>query len=151
MKRLQLIACVFLMLGASWTVRADTAKTTSKKLVTVTKKKLVLAQGVSFDTNAATLDKHSLPALDETAKILRGDKKMRLQIEVHSDSQGSSSYNRRLSQERANAIAKYLAGKGVKAKRLVPKGFGEDQPIADNRTAAGRAKNRRVELVILDR
>ncbi len=154
MRRLQLIACVFLLLGPSLAGHADTTaqkSKKSKKLVTVTKHKLVLAQGIHFDTNKATIQKSSLPALDATAKILKSNKKMRLQIEVHSDSRGSSSYNRRLSQARAGAIAKYLAGKGVKAKRLVPKGFGEDAPIADNRTAAGRAKNRRIELVILDR
>ena len=151
MKRLQLIACVFLMLGASWKAHADTTSAKPKKLVTVTKTKLVLAQGIHFDTNKATLHKSSLPTLDATAKILKRKKKMRLRIEVHSDSRGSSAYNRRLSQERANAIARYLAGKGVKAKRLAPKGFGEDAPISDNRTAAGRAKNRRIELVIIDR
>ncbi len=153
MKRLQLIACVFvcLMLGASWTAHADTAAAKSKKLVTVTKNKLVLAQGIHFGTNKATIQKSSLPALDAAAKILKRNKKMRLRIEVHTDSRGSSRYNRRLSQARASAIAKYLVGKGIKAKRLVPKGFGEDAPIADNRTAAGRARNRRIELVILDR
>lgn len=151
MKRLQLIACVFLMLGTSWTAHAQTKVAKPKKLVTVTTKKLVLAQGIHFHSNASTIQKTSLPALDAAAKILERNEKMRLQIEVHTDSRGSSRYNRRLSQARAAAIAEYLAGKGVKAKRLVAKGFGEDAPIADNRTAAGRAKNRRIELVILGR
>lgn len=151
MKRLQLIACVFLMLGVSSTAHAQTTKAAKpKQLVTVTKKKLVLAQGVQFDTNKARIQKTSFPALDAAAKILERNKKMRLQIEVHTDSRGSSRYNRLLSQKRADAIHKYLVSKGVKAKRLVSKGFGEDAPVADNRTAAGRAKNRRIELVILD-
>lgn len=88
---------------------------------------------------------------DDAAAILKRNKKMRIRIEVHTDSSGSSSYNRKVSQARAEAIARALIKRGIKGKRLEPKGYGEDRPIADNKTAAGRAKNRRVELVVIDR
>jgi outer membrane protein OmpA-like peptidoglycan-associated protein len=149
MTRVLWIALVGAMLATTGPARADTAKK-KQPLVAIGKDKLVLAKGISFESGTSTIHKDALPTLDATAKVLNKHKKMRLQIQVHSDSQGSSHFNRRITQERADAIAKYLTGKGIKAKRLAAKGFGEDAPIADNRKAAGRAANRRVELVILD-
>jgi outer membrane protein OmpA-like peptidoglycan-associated protein len=148
MTRVLWIALVGAMLATTG-ARADTAKK-KQPLVAIGKDKLVLAKGISFESGTSTIHKDSLPTLDATAKVLHKHKKMRLEIQVHSDNRGSSSFNRRITQQRADAIAKYLTGKGVKAKRLAPKGYGEDAPIADNRRAAGRAANRRVELVILD-
>ena len=65
----------------------------------------------------------------------------------HTDSQGEDVYDRGLSQRRAASVVNYLVGKGVASDNLQPAGFGEEQPVADNGTAEGRAKNRRVELV----
>jgi OOP family OmpA-OmpF porin len=138
MRGLLLIICFGLVAGAG--PRAD-AKPEQRKLI---------AHGIQFKTGTAKIHKASLPTLDGVAKTMKRNKKIMVRIEVHTDSTGSSRYNRRISQERANAIAKYLVSKGVKARRLDPKGYGEDKPIADNKTAAGRAKNRRVELVIVD-
>jgi outer membrane protein OmpA-like peptidoglycan-associated protein len=70
----------------------------------------------------------------------------RVAIEGHTDSAGDAVKNRALSQERAEAVATYLTQKGIAAERLTAKGHGPDNPIASNRTAEGRAKNRRVEL-----
>jgi outer membrane protein OmpA-like peptidoglycan-associated protein len=67
-------------------------------------------------------------------------------IAGHTDSQGATSYNQKLSEQRAAAVVTYLVGKGIAADRLSSVGFGEDQPIATNKTRAGRAQNRRVEI-----
>jgi len=67
-------------------------------------------------------------------------------VEGHTDSQGPSKSNQALSEKRAKAVMDYLATKGIDSSRLSSKGFGEDNPIANNRTRSGRAKNRRVEI-----
>jgi len=67
-------------------------------------------------------------------------------IEGHTDSQGASAPNQVLSEKRANTVMNYLVGKGVASSRLSAVGFGEDNPVADNKTKAGRAENRRVEI-----
>jgi OOP family OmpA-OmpF porin len=66
----------------------------------------------------------------------------------HTDSIGSDEYNLRLSQRRAEAVAAWLAAHGIAAARLTAKGFGESKPVADNRTAEGRQRNRRIEIVV---
>jgi hypothetical protein len=69
-------------------------------------------------------------------------------IEGHTDNKGGDDYNQKLSESRANAVKKYLVDKGVKAERIIAKGFGLSKPIATNDTAEGREKNRRVEFII---
>ncbi len=71
-----------------------------------------------------------------------------IDIDGHTDSQGSDSYNLALSQRRAGAVAQYLASRGISGSRLNDRGFGESRPIASNATEAGRAQNRRVEIAI---
>jgi outer membrane protein OmpA-like peptidoglycan-associated protein len=70
-------------------------------------------------------------------------------IEGHTDNQGPDDYNQDLSERRAASVRRYLISQGVESERLRSKGFGESQPIDDNRTAAGRAENRRVEFLII--
>jgi OmpA-OmpF porin, OOP family len=70
-----------------------------------------------------------------------------MRIEVHSDNQGAADTNQKLTEARALAVAKALVGKGIACKRLVPVGFGDTKPIADNRTADGKAQNRRTMFV----
>jgi len=67
-------------------------------------------------------------------------------VEGHTDSQGSAKSNQRLSEKRANAVMNYLSTNGIAADRLSAVGFGEEYPIADNKTRAGRAENRRVQI-----
>ena len=71
-------------------------------------------------------------------------------MEGHTDARGGAPYNRALSQRRAAAVVTALVKRGVPAERLVAQGFGPDRPVADNATAEGRAKNRRVELRVVD-
>jgi len=69
----------------------------------------------------------------------------------HTDSVGTDSYNQGLSERRANAVKDYLTAQGIKASRLTARGYGESRPVASNDTDEGRAENRRVELIVLDK
>ena len=118
-------------------------------LFTAEKKALVL-EGVTFATNNAQLTGDSSAMLNQVAESLRDWPDVRVEIGGHTDSQASDAYNQKLSQARAEAVKTYLVGQGIAADRLTAKGYGEKKPIADNKTADGRARNRRVELTRLD-
>lgn len=109
-------------------------------------KKLVL-EGVNFDHDKATLRQDAYPVLDQAAADLKEWGDVKVDINGYTDNRGKDQYNLKLSQRRAEAVRAYLIGKGVAADRLTAKGFGETRPVADNKTEAGRFKNRRVELV----
>jgi outer membrane protein OmpA-like peptidoglycan-associated protein len=102
---------------------------------------------INFDLDKATLRPDAQPIIDEIQKLLAADAALKLSIEGHTDSTGSADHNRTLATSRARAVLGALVGLGVDASRLSSQGFGPDKPIADNATDAGRAKNRRVELV----
>ena len=104
------------------------------------------AKNIFFATGSAKLLPKSFKSLNEVVKILTDDQTLKLDIDGHTDSQGKPEKNQTLSENRANAVKAYLAGKGVDASRLFAAGHGQDMPVADNKTAAGRAKNRRVEM-----
>ena len=118
------------------------------KLVVVTAKKIELKQKVFFATAKSRILPRSYDLLNEVAKVLKDRSKIHVRIEGHTDSRGSNRYNQRLSQGRANSVRTYLVQRGVGASRMVAVGYGEDRPIANNRTREGRALNRRVEFVI---
>ena len=120
-------------------------------LVVVTEKKIELKQTVFFDTNKATIKKVSFELLNQVAQAMQDNPTIKVEIQGHTDSQGNDNFNMKLSQRRAESVRTYLIGKGVAADRMVPQGYGETVPIADNRTSAGRAQNRRVEFVITSR
>jgi OmpA-OmpF porin, OOP family len=101
-------------------------------------------RGVNFVTGSADLTPASRSTLDRIAKILTDAKNVRAQVQGFTDNQGDAGANRALSQRRATSVVAYLVGKGVARNRLVPRGFGEANPIASNSTPAGRLKNRRV-------
>jgi OOP family OmpA-OmpF porin len=117
--------------------------------VTVTNTKIEIDQIIQFATGQATLLPASHPILDSVVKVLKDAPYLRLRIEGHTDSEGSDDSNMSLSRERAMAVRKYLESKGVAGNRLESEGFGETNPIDTNRTPGGRARNRRVEFVIL--
>jgi outer membrane protein OmpA-like peptidoglycan-associated protein len=120
-------------------------------LVVVTETKIELKQTVYFDTNKATIKKRSFKLLDDVARALTDYPTIRVRIEGHTDSQGKDKFNKKLSQKRAESVRKYLIKKGIDGDRMEPVGFGEEQPLQDNRTKAGRAANRRVEFFITSR
>lgn len=105
---------------------------------------------VEFDRGKATIKNSSYPILDEIVALLKVRTEFRLAIYGHTDNAGSRETNVRLSAERAEAVRKYLEEKGISVDRLESEGFGPDKPIASNGTEAGRAKNRRVEFVVMN-
>lgn len=118
--------------------------------VVLTASNIAIMDKVQFETGKAALLPASHALLDEVAKMLKENPQVALiSVEGHTDSTGSPDYNRKLSQQRAESVAKYLTSKGIKAARMEPKGFGPDRPIADNETDPGREANRRVEFNIL--
>jgi OOP family OmpA-OmpF porin len=119
--------------------------------VVVTQTKIEIKQTVFFATNKATIKPVSFALLTEVAQAMKDNPTIKVDVEGHTDSQGNDRFNLKLSQRRAESVRKFLVGKGVPTARMVPKGYGENVPIADNRTAEGRAQNRRVEFVITSR
>lgn len=101
---------------------------------------------VQFETASANLIATSSGILDQIVDIMKRYPDYKLRVNGHTDSIGSSAPNLSLSEKRAKACYDYLVGKGISAARMSYKGFGESQPIADNRYKAGREKNRRVEF-----
>ena len=106
------------------------------------------ARKVQFVTGSAKLTKGAMTELDKGAAILADHPNINISIEGHTDNTGSAAGNQKLSEQRAAAVKSYLMKKGVSADRMVTTGFGQTQPIADNKTAKGRAANRRVEFKI---
>jgi OOP family OmpA-OmpF porin len=108
-------------------------------------------QGVHFDFDKSTLRPEAMVILNEAAALLNKHERVVVEVAGHTDSTGSDAYNQGLSERRANAVRDYLVEKGVRASRLSAKGYGESMPVASNDTKEGRAENRRVELIVLDR
>jgi len=112
---------------------------------------LAAAQKVEFETSRATLRTISYEPLDKIVSIMNQYPSYNLEVAGHTDSVGDSAGNQRLSENRAKSCKDYLVRKGISASRINYVGYGEKQPIADNRYKAGRAQNRRVEFRLLPR
>lgn len=105
-------------------------------------------QGIQFETGKAVIKPVSYPILDAVVKVMNENPSYKLLIGGHTDNVGSDEVNMTLSQNRADAVAKYLISKGISPMRVSATGYGETQPVDTNNTAAGRARNRRVELKV---
>lgn len=112
---------------------------------------LVVPGAISFATNSAQLAPEFHASLDQVAASLKEFPDTTVQIVGHTDSTGSMALNQQLSVNRANAVVVYLDARGIDPARLRAVGMGPSQPVADNATAEGRAKNRRVEIRIVPR
>jgi OOP family OmpA-OmpF porin len=102
-----------------------------------------------FDFDKAVLKPEGKAKLDDLVGKIQG---INLEVIIavgHTDSVGTDTYNQRLSVRRAEAVKAYLVSKGIERNRVYTEGKGEKQPVADNRTAEGRAKNRRVEIEVV--
>ncbi|HEX4403958.1 MAG TPA: OmpA family protein [Polyangia bacterium] len=116
--------------------------------IVVTQAKIELKQKIFFDTNKATIQPRSYSLLDEIGSVLRSRATMQVRIEGHTDSRGTRAHNLKLSQARADSVRQHFVGLGIEPSRMEARGYGPDQPIETNKTAAGREENRRVEFII---
>ena len=110
----------------------------------------IVLKGVTFLAGSTELTPEAKSVLDDAYTALAGQTNLKVEVGGHTDSSGADAVNLALSQRRAESVRQYLVGKGIAADRLVAKGYGEAQPVADNKTAQGRSANRRVELKILN-
>lgn len=110
--------------------------------------KVNIPSAISFDTDSYAIKPSFAPVLDQVAQTLTEHPELTAQVVGHTDSTGSPAHNMTLSQNRAQSVAGYLVQHGVAAARLAAQGMGQNQPIADNGTEAGRAQNRRVEIFL---
>ena len=117
-----------------------------KRAVTTLLKKAMT--GIQFETGKAVIVKKSYPILDEVAKVFKENPTYIVEVQGHTDNVGNAEVNKNLSQKRAQAVRDYLIKAGVDANRMTANGYGSEMPIDDNKTKAGRAKNRRVEFKI---
>lgn len=113
-------------------------------------KRTYTLRDVYFNTDKATLRERSFGALNNLVEAMKTNPEMRVEIAGHTDDRASASYNKDLSQRRAESVKRYLVENGISEDRIRAKGYGESQPVASNETPAGRQKNRRVEVRILE-
>jgi len=106
-------------------------------------------KGIYFDVDKDTIKKTSKKTLDEAIAVLKESDDVRLEISGHTDNTGDHDHNVDLSARRAEAVKKYLVDAGIAAARLTSRGAGPDEPVADNKTKAGKALNRRIEFKLL--
>jgi len=105
-------------------------------------------QGIKFEAGKAKITPTSFPILNSVAKVMTDNSTYKLLIGGHTDNVGNEGLNQTLSQDRADAVGAYLIGKGISPMRIASTGYGLSNPVDDNKTAAGRARNRRVELKV---
>jgi outer membrane protein OmpA-like peptidoglycan-associated protein len=114
-------------------------------------KQIVILDKVFFETNSDVIKAESFKLLDEVGSVIMANPQVgRVEVSGHTDSDGDDASNLDLSQRRADSVKRYLEGKGVKAERLIAKGFGETKPIAKNTSSKGKATNRRVEFNLIE-
>jgi OOP family OmpA-OmpF porin len=135
--------------GAGCPLPVVVSKPDVKVYVTEEDRKVVkeAIRNLEFDFGKATIRAHSFPSLDRVAQLLV-NKNFSLKLAGHTDNVGSDAANLKLSKDRAESIKSYLVNKGANASRIEATGYGESQPIATNKTAAGRQQNRRVEFTL---
>jgi outer membrane protein OmpA-like peptidoglycan-associated protein len=108
-----------------------------------------ILENVYFDTGKSSLKPNSFKALNDLVEILKIKNTMVVEIQGHTDNVGKDEDNMKLSQDRADEVRKYLVSKGIESARVTSKGYGPTQPVADNASDAGKAKNRRTSLKVI--
>lgn len=110
---------------------------------------LVMPGNITFAFNSSNISPQFTSTLDTVVKSVREFDKTTLVVKGYTDNVGGAAYNQKLSEKRAYSVASYLANRGVTPQRIKTRGYGMSNPVASNNTDAGRAQNRRVEIVIL--
>lgn len=110
---------------------------------------LIMPGNITFDLNQSSIKPSFVDTLDSVSLVLKEFDKTIIQIEGHTDSSGSNSYNQLLSERRASSVRDFLLNQGIEPKRTRTVGYGERYPLASNDNAAGREQNRRVELTLV--
>jgi len=106
-----------------------------------------IALNILFETGKSTIQNESLPIVDQIYELMKSDVTLKISVEGHTDNVGDAVSNKKLSHDRAKAVMDALIAKGVDKTRMSFVGWGQEKPVADNRSEEGRAKNRRVEIV----
>ena len=117
-------------------------------------KLFISVENIYFDYNKADIKKESYIALNKVVAVLKNNENMKIEVNAHTDTQGTNDYNSKLSSKRAEAAKQYLIQKGVDSNRLIAKGFGETQPLVncgDNCSEQEHLSNRRIEFIILNK
>jgi outer membrane protein OmpA-like peptidoglycan-associated protein len=109
----------------------------------------IVLKNIFFETNQYAIKPESGAELNEVVQLMKDNPTLQIQINGHTDNVGKSSDNKTLSENRAKAVTNYLIAKGIAPARLSSRGYGDTQPVADNATPEGRAKNRRTELFVV--
>lgn len=110
----------------------------------------ILLMGVNYNFNSDKLRPEAYPILFHTAKMMQQNPDLNVEVQGYSDNVGSSNSNKQISLKRANTVKNYLIARGISADRISAVGYGEVNPIGNNRDASGRAMNRRIEFKVLD-
>ena len=111
---------------------------------------VVRLSNIFFDVDKFNIKLSSIVELKTVIQVLKKNPSMRIEISGHTDNTGSDTHNKELSQNRANAVVNYLVEKGIDKRRLVAVGYGASKPSTSNETVEGRARNRRIEMRILE-
>ncbi len=117
----------------------------------ITKKIAIPLENVFFETNKYNLKSESFAELDRLIRFLNKNKNITIEIGGHTDNSGSKEHNKKLSLQRAKSVEAYLVKRGVSAKRILSKGYGETKPVAPNTNEDGKARNRRVEFRVVEK
>lgn len=128
-------------------VKAMAQEVTANLMWDTLKKDGFVSLQINFDTNKSVIKTESMPLVRQIVELMKNQPALKVSIEGHTDNQGSAASNKTLSLDRAKAVIAAVAAEGIKADRMTAEGWGQERPVADNRTEEGRAKNRRVELV----
>ncbi|HEX5170154.1 MAG TPA: OmpA family protein [Cyclobacteriaceae bacterium] len=121
-----------------------------RDIVLTPKGQTVILNSLIFAQGKATINPKSYPELDEVAQMMKENQKIVIQLEGHTDNVGSANANMKLSEERVESVKKYLVAQGIAKNRVKTKAFGGTQPLRNEMTPEARAKNRRVEMRILE-
>ncbi|HOW53517.1 MAG TPA: OmpA family protein [Syntrophorhabdaceae bacterium] len=120
---------------------------TADAMYSALKKDGFMALYINFDTGKSVIKPESMPIIGQIAALLKAHPELKVSIEGHTDNVGTPQSNKTLSTQRAKSVMSAVVQKGIAATRLTALGWGQEKPVADNRSEDGRAKNRRVEIV----